>query len=132
MSYRYSIVAPTSMTIRADHNTLAGAAVAGRNLPAGIFAYGDELWVAPATGTLVMQGDTWLRVRFVENNDLPIDGWVAVIHLGHVYCTLTDDGTVTPPPPIPIPPEAVNRIVSVEVTYKGEDGLIHRVECFPR
>jgi len=101
MTYKYTLVAPTTMTIRADHTTAAGAAMAGRNLPAGVVAYGNELWVAPFSGDLVTKGDTWIHVVLVDGNPTPINGWVAVTHLGRVYSQLTDNGVDIPPPPLP-------------------------------
>ena len=84
---RYEAVSANTMSIRNDHSVY-GERI--RQDPAGTVWRSDNLWVAPADGDLVKRGDQWLEVAPGQ--------WVAIIHLGDRYCTLTDHG-VPPPPP---------------------------------
>ena len=89
---RYSIISPTTMSIRSGHTT-SDAKIG--TLSANVPAEGEELWIATTGTSTCYVGDQWLHI--LKMGGQPIDGWVAVIHMGYKYCTLTDNG-VTPPP----------------------------------
>lgn len=92
MTYRYDATAIADGTrLRPNHN-VNDAYIAA--YPKGTVFSGDVLWVAPADGTNVRAGDTWLEVQ--EINGAPKTGWVAITHMGEPICTLIDHGV--PPP----------------------------------
>lgn len=106
-----------SMSIRADHNTGANkinsVPNAGTNLGA------SEIWTAPAdlfnsSGVKINQaGDKWAK--------LDAGGWIAITHLGLVYCTYKQN-VPDPAPIFPASIETVQTLVTedgAQATYKG-------------
>jgi hypothetical protein len=80
MNYKY-ISTFYTMILRLDHNmNNDGIGFLPMNQP----AYGDVVWVSGTGGTNYAVGDKWLHILD------PMDAWVAVIHNGRVYGTLTD------------------------------------------
>jgi len=120
---RYTITSNMVMSLRSDHTT--AAAKIGL-LDVGKPAKGDDLWVAAQTTSLAKAGDKWLHVK--EMDGKPVDGWMAIIHLGNVYCTLVDSGIVDPPP---TGNDGVKRIIKAVVTYETVDGRTLTKEVFP-
>jgi lysozyme len=88
-----------NMALRPDHNTANESTV---RYPHGQKFHGDSLFVAQAQlrdsagNVYQMVGDTWLQV--LDVNGVARSGWVAVIHLGKMYCNLTDYGAPNEPP----------------------------------
>ena len=111
------------MSLRSDHTTSAAKTAL---LDPGKPAKGDEIWVATLTTSAAKAGDKWLHVK--EMDGKPVDGWIAIIHLGKEYCALTDSGVVTPPPPST---DGVKRIIKAVITYEAENGAIMTKEVFP-
>jgi hypothetical protein len=109
------------MSLRSDHTTAATKIAV---LEAGKPAKGDDIWVAAQTTSLAKAGDKWLHVK--EMNGAPADGWIAIIHLGKVYCSVQDSGVVTPPAN-----DGVKRIIKAVITYETEDGKTLTKEVFP-
>ena len=64
-------------------------------MPAGKVAYGDELFTADILTTLQNIGDIWLHVSLMDN--VIVDGWMAVKHLGVALMTLGILSTEPPP-----------------------------------
>lgn len=89
----------SNMSLRKDHNTSAETLA---QLNAGKIAEGDELWTATADGTNVRKGDTWLHVLKADGQ--PVDLWIAIVHMGALYCTLTDNDVSPTPTPTPESP----------------------------
>lgn len=83
------------MSLRADH---AVSALRLETIVRNTVMLADVLWVAPADGLNVKAGDKWAHVTSV--NGQAKNGWVAIIHMGQLYCTYVDN-TQTPPPPVP-------------------------------
>jgi GH25 family lysozyme M1 (1,4-beta-N-acetylmuramidase) len=90
------------MKLRQEHNT---ANTSNVMFPEGAKWHGDEIWIAPGdvygivagiNVRLNMAGDKWLRVLDV-NGDATKTGWVAIVHLGRTYCSLTE---INPPAPV--------------------------------
>jgi hypothetical protein len=102
MKYTITPLFTSGSKIRPDHNVFNTATSA---LAYGNSASGDELWIAPADGTEVKQGDQWLNIG--------VNKWVAVIHKGVPLCKLTENET-TPPPPT-----EEDEIVSAIVRFKS-------------
>lgn len=105
MPYRYeaSNLYP-DMSLRDFHNT-GGNRIS--KYPASTVWLGDTTWTAPADlfigGVQVNKtGDEWLHVKSVGG--VETDGWVAITHLGRIYCTVIDSGEPTEPEP-PAEPE---------------------------
>ena len=109
---RYSAKPSTAMSLRLDHNTWSGKI---GSIPVNSTVQGEEVWIAAQTSATAAIGDKWLRVKMIDG--IPADGWVAIIHLGHVYCTLTDAGVEVPPPS-----DGIVRIVQAVVTAEMSDG----------
>lgn len=101
----------TGTRLRSDHNTFAGV-ITSYGVTALI--QGDELWIAPADGNEVKNGDKWLHVTHV--NDVPVaQGWMAYIHKGVPICKDFQDLTGgTPPSP---PPATERKIVALVAYY---------------
>ncbi len=118
---RYSITSTFVMSLRKDHTTSAAKIT---TMDAGKVAKGDELWVAAQTTSTAKAGDTWLRVKEIDGQ--PADGWMAVVHLGVVYCSLHDSGVVTPPAN-----DSVKRIIKAVITYETVGGAVMTKEVFP-
>jgi hypothetical protein len=109
------------MSLRADHTT--SAAKIG-TLDMGAAAKGDDLWIAAQTTSLAKAGDKWLHVK--EMAGKPVDGWMAIIHLGKEYCAVQDSGVIVPPAN-----DGVKRIIKAVVTYETVDGKIVTKEVLP-
>lgn len=75
-----------NMNIRPDHNVNNSPI---GSLPANTEAEVLEVWDAISSSTNVMAGDKWARID---------RGWLAVVHMGKVYATLTTPPVVVPPP----------------------------------
>ena len=118
---RYTITSTYAMSLRADHATAANKTGA---LDVGKPAKGDDLWVAAQTTSTASAGDKWLHVK--ELDGVAADGWIAVIHLGKTYCTLTDSGVIPPPPT-----DSVKRIIKAVITYETDSGATLTKEVFP-
>ncbi len=118
---RYSITSDFVMSLRSDHTTSASKI---GTLDQGKAAKGDELWIAAQTTSSAKAGDKWLHVK--EMNGAPANGWIAVIHLGTVYCALTDSGVIPP-----TPTDGVKRIVKAVITYETDSGEVMTKEVFP-
>ena len=90
MDYKYKIVPKKNMSARpapGTSNTAIG------QLSVGVAGYGNTLQEFP-------DGSKWLFVEAgAVYNGKPVQGWVAIIHNGEEYCTLTTIGEVPPPPP---------------------------------
>lgn len=102
------------MSLRTDHNT--GADRIGSIPNTQTILPADEIWTAPAdlfnnSGVQINKaGDQWARL--VNEN-----AWIAVTHLGVVYCTYK----VLTPPDSPTPPPVRNATVTVKVEgYKPQ------------
>jgi hypothetical protein len=118
---RYSITSAFAMSLRSGHTVSAGKI---GTLEQGKVAQGDELWIAAQTTSTASAGDKWLRVKDLAGQ--PVDGWIAVIHLGKVYCTLTDNGDNPP-----VSKDSVKRIVKAVITYETVGGETKTKEVFP-
>lgn len=101
-----------NMSLRKDHNT--GADRIGSIPSAQTVLPADEIWTAPSDlyNNLGVQinkaGDQWAHL--VNEN-----AWIALTHLGAVYCTYK---TLTPPVPPPAPRTAV---ITIKVEgYKAQ------------
>lgn len=110
----------SNMSLRKDHNTSAEKLA---QLNAGKIAEGDELWLAPADGTNVRKGDTWLHVLKADGQ--PVDLWIAIVHLGALYCTLTDNDVAPTPTPTPESP-------FVGATLRHADGRVVEFDIKPK
>lgn len=87
---RYNAVSSTNdMSLRTDHDVLTAKLI---TIPRGTVVYGDEVWVATINETYHRAGDKWMKTTYGGKT-----GWVAIIHLGVTYMTLTD---TNPPPPV--------------------------------
>jgi GH25 family lysozyme M1 (1,4-beta-N-acetylmuramidase) len=98
--YKYSITPLKSdgLRVRSDHYAV-DSPIPNRigSLAFGRFAFGDEKWIAPVSGTNYKAGDTWLRVKSVDG--VLLDGWIAAIHNGVAYARIDIIGTEDPDPP---------------------------------
>lgn len=121
MRYSATPLNTTGMSIRSNHGT---AFPKIGTLLYGKYAKGEEIWVETQTTSNSRIGDKWLHL--LENDGVPTDAWVAIIHNGVEYCTLSDSGS-NPPPSV-----SVVEIKSALVKYLGSDGLIHTEELFPQ
>lgn len=76
---------------------------------------GDAIWIAPADGSEVKKGDTWLHVTHVDGAAVIEQGWMAYIHKGYAICedfkTIADGGTEEPAPVV----EPINADVHVTI-----------------
>jgi GH25 family lysozyme M1 (1,4-beta-N-acetylmuramidase) len=94
-------------------------------LPYGRVAYGNRrITIAEdrfENGSQVNRaGDVWLEVLEVNGTVLPQPGYIAEIHLGQRYATITQIGTPPPPDPEPtptIPDLPVMIVLGDDVTY---------------
>lgn len=77
------ISAANNTRVRADHNTFA---TYWRNVNATDLLQGTELWTAPADGTEVKAGDTWLKVDTINGVPVTQVSWVAYVHKGTAIC----------------------------------------------
>lgn len=99
-----------NMSLRTDHNT--GASRIGSIPKAQTVLPGDEIWTAPndlynnAGVQINKTGDQWAHL--VNEN-----AWIAITHLGDIYCAYKP---LTPPTPIP-PPSG--KTVSVTIKVDG-------------
>ena len=89
--------AKADMSLRYDHNT--GGGRKGSFPKVGTVAKADEIWTAPsdvynAAGVQINKaGDKWAHL-VVE------DAWIAITHLGVVYCTYVELAPPAPPPAV--------------------------------
>lgn len=93
---KYSYKSAQSMNLRPNHgvdNSSIGT------LGANVIGSGDELFIATVDSAIQKIGDKWLKVETGGS----IVGWVAVIHLGKVYGTLTENVVVPPPADVTYP-----------------------------
>lgn len=103
MSYKYEYINVIgNMSIRPAPNT-SNTAVG--NLPVNTKAFGNELHQYP-------NGDRWVKI---EQGGSAV-GWVAVIHGGKPYGTLSE--LILPEPTVPIPP------FKLDVEWTGEELLV--------
>jgi hypothetical protein len=118
---RYTITSGFAMSLRSGHTVSAGKI---GTLEQGKSAKGDELWIAAQTTSSAQAGDKWLHVK--DLNGQAVDGWIAVIHLGKVYCNLVDNGGAPQPSN-----DSVKRVIKAVITYETEGGEIKTKEVFP-
>jgi GH25 family lysozyme M1 (1,4-beta-N-acetylmuramidase) len=121
MPYMFSITPKTSdgSKVRSDHITGTGNQIA--SLPFGKYAYGDNKWIAPVTDANHKAGDVWLQVLEVDGKVLsPNPGWIAEIHQGTRYATITQISTPTDPPPTPAKEDLVFTQTFSAVGYQPE------------
>ncbi len=124
--YQYSITPLSSVgsAVRPDHDTANTKLTNG--LPYGKLAYGNVKWVATedkfVNGVQVNKvGDVWLQVVEVNGLVLTQPAWVAEIHLGNRYATITQIGTTDPEPPASkIPEMPVSIILGDDITYEKQ------------
>jgi hypothetical protein len=84
---QYAVVSEfNEMSLRIDHdvNSTKIESIVMHNT----VMLADSLWTAPADGTNRKAGDVWAHI--VSVNQVAKNGWVAVKHLGDVYCTYSD------------------------------------------
>jgi hypothetical protein len=126
LDYLYSIT-PTELTgskVRPEPDTGNTALAIG--LPLGKYAYGnrritiaeDKYEIINGESTQVNKaGDVWLEVLEVDGTKLTQQGYIAEIHLGQRFATITELGT--PPPTDPtFPPEigiVINGVTKIYV-----------------
>lgn len=109
--------------MRSDHNVFAGPLKS--DLKPTDLIIGDELWTAPADGSEVKKGDTWLKVLSVNGIAVPVRGWTAITHKGVPICDnlkeIVPSGGETPIDTDPIP-ETVTEFQDVDLhvnIYQG-------------
>jgi GH25 family lysozyme M1 (1,4-beta-N-acetylmuramidase) len=85
------ISANYDMSLRTDHLITAARI---ETILRGVKMRADALWTATSDGTNVKAGDQWAHVT--SAGGVNKSGWVAVKHLGVVYCVMTE---IAPPPP---------------------------------
>ncbi|HEY5956405.1 MAG TPA: phosphodiester glycosidase family protein, partial [Polyangiaceae bacterium] len=97
MAYRYDAVSSLNqMSLRTDHSTLFPRIA---SYPVNTIVYGNDLFTADkdlynTAGVLYQKvGDVWLHV--LEINGQPVDGWMAIVHMGQRLMVLTDHGVAT-------------------------------------
>lgn len=100
--FDYSITPGNSIgsKVRANHDTRAAQV---GSLQFGKDAFGNEKWIAPADlAGVCKKDDVWLKVKLVDGEDM--EGWIAEIHMGVRYATITqlDIPNPTPQPEEPI------------------------------
>jgi len=99
-----------NMSLRTDHNT--GGTKIGSIASAQTVLPADEIWTAPSdlfntSGVKINQaGDQWAHL--INEN-----AWIAITHLGVVYCTYT---MLTPPHP---PPPQTGKTATVTIKVDG-------------
>ncbi len=106
------------MALRPDHHT-DNAAI--ERFPAGTKWHGDTLFVATEpkySGSILIQavGDQWLEVTDVNGNTGK-RGWLAIIHKGVRYCSLTE---TNPSPASTILDMPIMMILGDDVTYEKQ------------
>lgn len=128
MTARYEVISTLyNMSLRPEHNS---GTLATEVVPANTPMYCDELWTATEDLYKVINGvntkvnavgDKWAHV--IEVNGVAKNSWVAIIHLGRVYCTVEE---ITPPPPTPS--TSLNLVLDfddsnnlIKVTVDGEE-----------
>jgi len=90
---QYEVVSAfNEMSLRTDHNVDSTKIESILMYDAVLLA--DSLWTAPADGVNVKAGDMWAHI--VSANHVAKIGWVAVKHLGDVYCTYKDTSLPAP------------------------------------
>lgn len=88
--YKYSATPyprDTNNNLRPDHNTIKSKL--STQCKAGETAEGNEIWTATKTTNENKEGDIWLHVLSLEGNS--IDCWMAIVHMGDVVSTLTEN-----------------------------------------
>lgn len=118
---RYSITSQSAMSLRADHTT---SSLKIGTLPIGKVASGEEIFEVTLSTEFARAGDRWLHALDIDGK--PVGGWIAIVHLGQVYCTLKDNGSI---PPIPV--DGVKRIIKSVITYETESGAILEKTLYP-
>lgn len=86
MKYEY-VSTLYNMSIRKEPNVNNSAI---GSLPKNVIGRGDEIYTTPT-------GDKWIKI--LEGGNAV--GWVAVIHLGKVYGTITEVDNTPDPDPVP-------------------------------
>ena len=114
--FTYSITPENSIgsKVRFNHDIRASQV---SSLPFGKDAFGNEKWEAPADLLGVCKkGDIWLKVEEVDGR--PMEGWIAEIHMGVRYATITQ---LDIPDPGPAPEEPVTvDVVLHDVRVPGD------------
>lgn len=82
--------------MRADHSTYTTVLLSDLS-PADTLR-GNELWIAPADGSYVKKGDTWLKVTHRNGVALAKPGWTAYLYLGKFVCNNFKEIADVPPP----------------------------------
>lgn len=107
--FNYSITPKDSVgsRVRVNHDYRSAQVSA---LPFGKYAFGDEVWEAPAdVAGVCRRGDKWLKVKLVDG--VAIEGWIAEIHMGVRYATITQLNIPDPGPQ----PEPEESAITVDV-----------------
>ncbi len=99
------------------------------NLQLGQIAKGDTIFTYPAdeviSGVLrAKAGDQWIHV--FEMNGAPVDGWMAITHLGVIYTLLTE---------IVMPPgDSVRVTIDITADFNGKlyGGVVENIELLPK
>jgi len=90
---QYEVISEfNEMSLRADHNVDSTKIESIVMFETVMLA--DRLWTAPADGANFKAGDIWAHI--ISVNHVAKNGWVAVKHLGDVYCTYRDTALPAP------------------------------------
>jgi len=90
---QYEVVSEyNEMSLRSDHDVDSTKLEAILMYDTVLLA--DQLWTAPADGANFKAGDIWAHI--ISVNHVKKNGWVAVKHLGEVYCTYRDAASPAP------------------------------------
>lgn len=122
---KYTAISKTNnMKLRTDHYvTLADNSI--ESIPMNTPMEADELYVFPAnslSGAIpaFMQNDKWVHV--VSVNGVPKNGWVAIVHMGKVYCTYKEN--VVTPPATPPASVFITHTFTDELAITKPDGTV--------
>lgn len=115
-----------ALRLRSGHDTASDNIT---SFGTGEIVTADSTWTAPeelrnAGGIYQQIGDTWAHVT-ADVGGRPINGWVAITHMGQVYSEIIDNDN---------PPANENfEIVKAVVHYRrGDDDTIYIQELYPQ
>ena len=124
--FNYSITPAfsTGSKVRPEPDT-GNAPIPNLTLPFGKYAYGNEKITITQdkseSGVQVNKaGDVWLKVLEVNGVPLSMPAYIAEIHLGTRYATITQLSAPPPPTPAPTTLTLKNWQITVEI-----DGVEH-------